>query len=78
MREDNIQKKLLKIDNYNKNLYFKKYYNKIINIIYKDRLNNIIQKYKYRTLTSKDITDLNNMIKIGDVLNLIFKNKKGE
>ena len=78
MREDDIQKKLLKIDNYNKNLYFKKYYNKIINIIYKDRLNNIIQKYKYRTLTSKDITDLNNMIKIGDVLNLIFKNKKGE
>lgn len=78
MREDNIQKKLLKIENYNKNLYFKKYYNKIINIIYKDRLNNIIQKYKYRTLTSKDITDLNNMIKIGDVLNLIFKNKKGE
>ena len=78
MREDNIQKKLLKIDNYNKNLYFKKYYNKIINIIYKDRLNNIIQKYKYRTLTSKDITDLNNMIKIGNVLNLIFKNKKGE
>ena len=79
MRLDTVQKKLGKINSYSKNLYLKKYYKKILKLLYKNKLDLIIDRYKIRTISVEDLNDLDKMIKIGKLmyqLEKIIKNKK--
>lgn len=68
MRLDAVQRKLVKIDNFSKTLHLKKYYKKILKLMYNNRLNVIMQKYKTGTITAKDLNELDKMIKIGKVM----------
>ena len=68
MRLDAVQRKLVKIDNFSKTLHLKKYYKKILKLMYNNRLNIIMQKYKIGTITAKDLNELDKMIKIGKVM----------
>ena len=68
MRLDAVQRKLVKIDNFSKTLHLKKYYKKILKLMYNNRLNVIMQKYKTGTISTKDLNDLDKMIKIGKVM----------
>lgn len=68
MRLDTIQRKLVKIDNFSKTLHLKKYYKKILKLMYNNRLNVIMQKYKTGTISTKDLNDLDKMIKIGKLM----------
>ena len=68
MRLDAVQRKLVKIDNFSKTLHLKKYYKKILKLMYNNRLNVIMQKYKTGTISTKDLNDLDKMIKIGKLL----------
>ena len=68
MRLDAVQRKLVKIDNFSKTLHLKKYYKKILKLMYNNRLNVIMQKYKTGTITTKDLNDLDKMIKIGKLI----------
>ena len=68
MRLDAVQRKLVKIDNFSKTLHLKKYYKKILKLMYNNRLNVIMQKYKTGTVTTKDLNDLDKMIKIGKLM----------
>ena len=68
MRLDAVQRKLVKIDNFSKTLHLKKYYKKILKLMYNNRLNVIIQKYKTGTISTKDLNDLDKMIKIGKLI----------
>ena len=79
MRLDTVQKKLGKINSYSKNLYLKKYYKKILKLLYKNKLDLIIDRYKIRNISVEDLNDLDKMIKIGKLmyqLEKIIKNKK--
>lgn len=68
MRLDAVQRKLVKIDNFSKTLHLKKYYKKILKLMYNNRLNVIMQKYKTGTISTKDLNDLDRMIKIGKLM----------
>jgi uncharacterized protein YjaZ len=68
MRLDAVQRKLVKIDNFSKTLHLKKYYKKILKLMYNNRLNVIMQKYKTGTVSTKDLNDLDKMIKIGKLM----------
>ena len=68
MRLDAVQRKLVKIDNFTKTLHLKKYYKKILKLMYNNRLNVIMQKYKTGTVSTKDLNDLDKMIKIGKLM----------
>ena len=68
MRLDAEQRKLVKIDNFSKTLHLKKYYKKILKLMYNNRLNVIMQKYKTGTISTKDLNDLDKMIKIGKLM----------
>lgn len=68
MRLDAVQRKLVKIDNFSKTLHLKKYYKKILKLMYNNRLNVIMQKYKTGTVSTKDLNDLDRMIKIGKLM----------
>lgn len=68
MRLDAVQRKLVKIDNFSKTLHLKKYYKKILKLMYNNRLNVIMQKYKTGTISTKDLNELDKMIKIGKLL----------
>ena len=68
MRLDAVQRKLVKIDNFYKTLHLKKYYKKILKLMYNNRLNVIMQKYKTGTISTKDLNDLDKMIKIGKLI----------
>jgi uncharacterized protein YjaZ len=68
MRLDAVQRKLVKIDNFSKTLHLKKYYKKILKLMYNNRLNVIMQKYKTGTVSTKDLNDLDKMIKIGRLM----------
>ena len=68
MRLDAVQRKLVKIDNFSKTLHLKKYYKKILKLMYNNRLNVIMQKYKTGTISIKDLNDLDKMIKIGKLM----------
>ena len=68
MRLDTVQRKLVKIDNFSKTLHLKKYYKKILKLMYNNRLNVIMQKYKTGTISTKDVNDLDKMIKIGKLM----------
>lgn len=68
MRLDAVQRKLVKIDNFSKTLHLKKYYKKILKLMYNNRLNVIMQKYKAGTVSTKDLNDLDKMIKIGKLM----------
>ena len=68
MRLDVVQRKLVKIDNFSKTLHLKKYYKKILKLMYNNRLNVIMQKYKTGTISTKDLNDLDKMIKIGKLM----------
>lgn len=68
MRLDAVQRKLVKIDNFSKTLHLKKYYKKILKLMYNNRLNVIMQKYKVGTISTKDLNDLDKMIKIGRLM----------
>lgn len=68
MRLDAVQRKLVKIDNFSKTLQLKKYYKKILKLMYNNRLNVIMQKYKTGTISTKDLNDLDKMIKIGKLI----------
>ena len=68
MRLDAVQRKLVKIDNFSKTLYLKKYYKKILKLMYNNSLNVIMQKYKTGTISTKDLNDLDKMIKIGKLM----------
>lgn len=68
MRLDAVQRKLVKIDNFSKTLHLKKYYKKILKLMYNNRLNVIMQKYKTGTISTKDLNDLDKMIKIGKLI----------
>lgn len=68
MRLDTVQRKLVKIDNFSKTLHLKKYYKKILKLMYNNRLNVIMQKYKTGTISTKDLNDLDKMIKIGKLM----------
>lgn len=68
MRLDAVQRKLVKIDNFSKTLHLKKYYKKILKLMYNNRLNVIMQKYKTGTISTKDLNDLDIMIKIGKLM----------
>ena len=68
MRLDTVQRKLVKIDNFSKTLHLKKYYKKILKLMYNNRLNVIMQKYKTGTVSTKDLNDLDKMIKIGKLI----------
>lgn len=68
MRLDAVQRKLVKIDNFSKTLHLKKYYKKILKLMYNNRLNVIMQKYKVGTISTKDLNDLDKMIKIGKLM----------
>ncbi len=68
MRLDAVQRKLVKIDNFSKTLHLKKYYKKILKLMYNNRLNVIMQKYKTGTVSTKDLNDLDKMIKIGKLI----------
>ena len=68
MRLDAVQRKLVKIDNFSKTLHLKKYYKKILKLMYNNRLNVIMQKYKTGTISTKDLNDLDKMIKIGKLM----------
>lgn len=68
MRLDAVQRKLVKIDNFSKTLHLKKYYKKILKLMYNNRLNVIMQKYKTGTISTKDLNDLDRMIKIGKLI----------
>ena len=68
MRIDAVQRKLVKIDNFSKTLHLKKYYKKILKLMYNNRLNVIMQKYKTGTVSTKDLNDLDKMIKIGKLM----------
>ena len=68
MRLDAVQGKLVKIDNFSKTLHLKKYYKKILKLMYNNRLNVIMQKYKTGTISTKDLNDLDKMIKIGKLM----------
>lgn len=68
MRIDAVQRKLVKIDNFSKTLHLKKYYKKILKLMYNNRLNVIMQKYKTGTISTKDLNDLDKMIKIGKLM----------
>ena len=68
MRLDAVQRKLVKIDNFSKTLHLKKYYKKILKWMYNNRLNVIMQKYKTGTVSTKDLNDLDKMIKIGKLM----------
>lgn len=68
MRLDAVQRKLVKIDNFSKTLHLKKYYKKILKLMYNNRLNVIMQKYKTGTISTKDLDDLDKMIKIGKLI----------
>ena len=68
MRLDAVQRKLAKIDNFSKTLHLKKYYKKILKLMYNNRLNVIMQKYKTGTVSTKDLNDLDKMIKIGKLI----------
>ena len=68
MRIDAVQIKLVKIDNFSKTLHLKKYYKKILKLMYNNRLNVIMQKYKTGTISTKDLNDLDKMIKIGKLM----------
>ena len=68
MRLDAVQRKLVKIDNFSKTLHLKKYYKKILKLMYNNRLNVIKQKYKTGTVSTKDLDDLDKMIKIGKLM----------
>ena len=68
MRLDTVQRKLVKIDNFSKTLHLKKYYKKILKLMYNNRLNVIMQKYKTGTVSTKDLNDLDKMIKIGKLM----------
>ena len=68
MRRDTVQKKLGKINSYSKNLYLKKYYKKILKLLYKNKLDLIIGRYKIRTISVEDLNDLDKMIKIGKLM----------
>ena len=68
MRLDAVQRKLVKIDNFSKTLHLKKYYKKILKLMYNNRLNVIMQKYKTGTVSTKDLNDLDKMNKIGKLM----------
>lgn len=68
MRLDAVQRKLVKIDNFSKTLHLKKYYKKILKLMYNNRLNVIMQKYKTGTVSTKDLNDLDKMIRIGKLM----------
>lgn len=68
MRLDAVQRKLVKIDNFSKTLHLKKYYKKILKLMYNNRLNVIMQKYKTGTISTKDLNELDKMIKIGKLI----------
>ena len=68
MRLDAVQRKLVKIDNFSKTLHLKKYYKKILKLMYNNSLNVIMQKYKTGTISTKDLNDLDKMIKIGKLI----------
>ena len=68
MRLDVVQRKLVKIDNFSKTLHLKKYYKKILKLMYNNRLNVIMQKYKTGTVSTKDLNDLDKMIRIGKLM----------
>ena len=68
MRLDAVQRKLVKIDNFSKTLHLKKYYKNILKLMYNNRLNVIMQKYKTGTISTKDLNDLDKMIKIGKLM----------
>ena len=68
MRIDAVQRKLVKIDNFSKTIHLKKYYKKILKLMYNNRLNVIMQKYKTGTISTKDLNDLDKMIKIGKLM----------
>ena len=68
MRLDAVQRKLGKINSYSKNLYLKKYYKKILKLLYKNKLDLIIDRYKRGIISVKDLNDLNKMIKIGKLM----------
>ena len=68
MRIDAVQRKLVKIDNFSKTLHLKKYYKKILKLMYNNRLNVIMQKYKTGTVSTKDLNDLDKMVKIGKLM----------
>ena len=68
MRLDAVQRKLVKIDNFSKTLHLKKYYKKILKLMYNNRLNVIMQKYKTVTISTKYLNDLDKMIKIGKLM----------
>ena len=68
MRLDAVQRKLVKIDNFSKTLHLNKYYKKILKLMYNNRLNVIMQKYKTGTVSTKDLNDLDKMIKIGKLM----------
>ena len=68
MRLDAVQRKLVKIDNFSKTLHLKKYYKKILKLMYNNRLNVIMQKYKTGTISTKDLNDLDKMIRIGKLM----------
>ena len=68
MRLDAVQRKLVKIDNFSKTLHLKKYYKKILKLMYNNRLNVIMQKYKTGTVSTKDLNYLDKMIKIGKLM----------
>lgn len=68
MRLDAVQRKLVKIDNFSKTLHLKKYYKKILKLMYNNRLNVIMQKYKTGTISTKDLNELDKMIKIGKLV----------
>ena len=68
MRLDAVQRKLVKIDNFSKTLHLKKYYKKILKLMYNNRLNVIMQKYKTGTISTKDLNDLDRIIKIGKLI----------
>ena len=68
MRLDAVQRKLVKIDNFSKTLHLKKYYKKILKLMYNNILNVIMQKEKTGTISTKDLNDLDKMIKIGKLI----------
>ena len=68
MRLDAVQRKLGKINSYSKNLYLKKYYKKILKLLYKNKLDLIIDRYKRGIISVKDLNDLDKMIKIGKLI----------
>ena len=68
MRLDAVQRKLVKIDNFSKTLHLKKYYKKILKLMYNNRWNVIMQKYKTGTVSTKALNDLDKMIKIGKLM----------